>query len=168
MALSSDILLILLLLVSAVTDLVTHKIYNCVTFPAVAVGLLLNFLSHGVSGLTSSMLGLAIGFCIFAIVFAFGGVGGGDVKLMAAVGAVGGYPFILNACFYGILTGGILAIAVMIWKGTFWRGLKNIFRLILSFFMPGLKTEALKLSNSEKIPYGAALSVGTFIAWIFR
>ncbi|MFH1904165.1 MAG: A24 family peptidase [bacterium] len=164
----SDILLILLLVISLTTDLITHKIYNCVTFPAVAVGLLLSVWNHGISGLTSSMLGLAIGFSIFAVVFAFGGVGGGDVKLMAAVGAIGGYPFILNACFYGILAGGILAIAVMIWKGTFWRGLKNIFRLILSFIMPGLKTEALKLSNSEKIPYGAALSVGVFIAWVFR
>ncbi len=164
----SDILLILLLVISLTADLITHKIYNCVTFPAVAVGLLVNILNHGVSGLTSSMLGFAIGFCVFAIVFAFGGVGGGDVKLMAAVGAIGGYPFILNACFYGILTGGIMAIAVMVWKGTFWRGLKNIFRLSFSFVIPGLKTEALKLSNSEKIPYGAALSVGTFIAWIFR
>ena len=163
-----DILLILLLVISLTTDLITHKIYNCVTFPAVAMGLLLNILNHGVGGLTGSMLGLAIGFSVFAVVFAFGGVGGGDVKLMAAVGAIGGYPFILNACFYGILTGGVMAIAVMIWKGTFWRGLKNIFYLSFSFVMPGLKTEALKLSNSEKIPYGAALSVGVFIAWIFR
>ena len=164
----SDILLILLLAISLTTDLITHKIYNCVTFPAVAVGLSLNIWNHGLSGLAGSMLGLAIGFCVFAIVFAFGGVGGGDVKLMAAVGAVGGYPFILNACFYGILTGGILAIAVMIWKGTFWRGLKNIFHLIFSFVVPKLKIEALKLSDSEKIPYGVALSVGVFIAWVLK
>ena len=164
----SDILLILLLVISLTTDLIAHKIYNCVTFPAVAVGLLISVLNHGLGGLASSMLGLGIGFCVFAIVFAFGGVGGGDVKLMAAVGAIRGYPFILNACFYGILTGGILAIAVMIWKGTFWRGLKNIFRLIFSFVIPKLKIEALKLSDSEKIPYGVALSVGVFIAWVLK
>ena len=90
------------------TDLTWHKIYNYITLPGIVLGLGLNTALYGLPGLRSSGLGLATGFLILLVCFYTGGMGGGDIKLLAAIGALKGFPFILFAVFYTILCGGIL------------------------------------------------------------
>lgn len=90
------VLLFIIFVISAYTDLAHHKVYNWVTIPGIIAGLLLNFAFQGFQGLGNSLLGLIIGGGLFLIFFLMGGMGGGDVKLMGAVGALGGYP--LQSC----------------------------------------------------------------------
>jgi len=160
----SDLFLILLLVISAYTDLRKRKILNFITFPAIVIGLILNLIFGGWDGLLNGCLGFLIGFTVFFLLYVFGGMGGGDVKLMGAIGAIKGFPFIIDAMFLSIFCGGILAVIVIIRKGAVWISLKRIFRLIVTILIPGLKTEHVKKEDTYKIPYGFCIALGTFIA----
>src|SRR5438132_1059179 len=68
-------------------DLRTRRIPNALTFGAALLGLVFHAVIGGVSGFGSSLGGLATGLAIFFPIFALGGLGGGDVKLLACIGA---------------------------------------------------------------------------------
>jgi len=61
-------------------------------------------------------LGLAVGFAAGAILFALGGLGGGDVKLLAALGAILGFKGELGVLFYMALAGAVLALLARLRK----------------------------------------------------
>ena len=73
--------------VAAGWDLKTRRIPNRLTFGAAIAGLAYHVLTGGLAGLGQSAGGLAVGLAVFMIPFALRGMGGGDVKLMAALGA---------------------------------------------------------------------------------
>ena len=80
-------------LIAAATDLRRFKVYNVLTLPMLAGGLVASGWIGGLSGLGSSLLGAVIGLVVLAAFFALGGVGAGDVKLFAAIGAwLGAWP----------------------------------------------------------------------------
>lgn len=166
-------ILLLVVTINGITDLVKNKLYNAVNFPAIVLGLLINIF-WGWDAFQLSVVGLVLGFGIFFIVFLFGGMGGGDVKFMAAIGAigiprfhvsVGGYPFILWASFYSALVGGIIAIIAMIANGRLIRSLKNVVRTVLTFIIPMFETVPLKPEDSVKVPYGFGIAVGSLWTW---
>jgi prepilin peptidase CpaA len=130
----------------------------------IVTGLVLNPLLYGWPGLQTSSLGAITGFLVLFPFFLSGGIGGGDIKLLAAIGALKGYPFILWAVFYGILVGGIFALFVMARHGIMWQSIKNICYRGYCLVMPGLKYVPLDKSASLKIPYGVAIGVGTIWA----
>ena len=75
------------LLVAGVTDLRSSKVPNWLTISAMAGGLLSHSLLNGLSGLLFSAKGLGLGFALFILLYVMGGMGAGDVKLLAAVGS---------------------------------------------------------------------------------
>ncbi|UCD84719.1 MAG: prepilin peptidase [Deltaproteobacteria bacterium] len=158
----------LLLLTTAITDLAYKKIYNFITIPAMVLGLLGNACFGGWDGLQLSLIGLLVGGGVFFLIFIFGGIGGGDVKLMAAIGALMGYPFIVGAVFYSVLVGGLMAIILMIWRNALWSSVKNISLSLYTAFVPGLERVPLNPENSLPVPYGMAIVLGTLGAWIER
>lgn len=160
-----DVCLLALLLISGYTDLRCRKVYNAVTFPAIGIGLLLNPVLFGIPGLKSALIGFAVGFGLFLLIYVLGGIGGGDVKLVGAIGALGGYPFIVYAIFYSALVGGGIAVLELIWQKRLLRSLKNIFITIFSFLIPRMKTIPLDPRESIKVPYGFGIAAGTFWAW---
>src|SRR5207248_19483 len=78
--------------VAAVTDVWKFKVYNALTLPLVLSGLLYHAVVGGWAGLLGSLLGCLFGFAILFAFFLMGGMGAGDVKLMAAIGAWLGVP----------------------------------------------------------------------------
>lgn len=76
--------------VCAITDLWKGKIYNAVTYPAMAIGVVLALAQHGAPGIFYALGGFAVGFFPAFVLFALGGMGGGDVKLLGAIGAIAG------------------------------------------------------------------------------
>jgi len=160
-------LLYLTIGICAVTDILHGKIYNKITYPAIILGVLIAF-TGGLLIIKSSIIGLLIGFILFFFVFLVGGFGGGDVKLMAAIGAIKGYPFILYASFYSALVGGIISLGMMIWKGKFLNSMRNIFNVLfsypLSLIFPGVKPVNLNPENSQRMPFGFAICLGTIWA----
>lgn len=158
------IFLILLLTITTYTEITDRKVYNWLTVPAILVGLLFNFTSLGLPGLGSSGLGFTIGFGLFLIIFLFGGMGGGDVKFMGAVGALMGYPFIISVIFYTALVGGLMAIVLLIWRSKLREGLSRSFQMLFALGRRSGKKGAEEETQVGEVPYALAMVIGTIIA----
>lgn len=120
------VVLFCLLFVAAVTDLRRHKIYNWTTYTGMLAALVLNALGWGTRGtgwasLQDSLAGLiACGF-IMLFCFVLFNLGGGDVKLIAMIGAFLGLQQGIEALLWTCVLGGISAVAMLIWQLGFLR-----------------------------------------------
>jgi Flp pilus assembly protein protease CpaA len=103
--------------VAAATDLRSFKIHNVLTLPLLACGLVYHGVVDGSAGLADSALGAVVGFSLFFFVFLLGGMGGGDVKLMAGVGAWLGAPAALAVATVASLAAGAYALVVIATSG---------------------------------------------------
>ena len=148
---------------AAVSDLRYQRIPNKLTYPAAVSGLALHGLASGWGGLKDSMSGLVLGFSVLFLCYMFGGIGGGDVKLAAALGALVGFEVTQLGLLYMGLLGGVMALSIMIWKGKLLASLRRTGRFFLSVFVPFLETEMPKTENSDVFPLGVAISGG--FAW---
>ncbi len=83
-----------------ITDMKWGRIYNWLTFPAIFAGWLINLALFGFSGLGYSFLATLAGIGLYIIPAAFGLIGMGDVKLMGAIGALGGTSFVVTVFLY--------------------------------------------------------------------
>jgi Flp pilus assembly protein protease CpaA len=110
-------LLLALAAAGAVWDVTSGRVPNTLTYTGALVGLALNALVRpsGI-GLGPAALGLAVGFVPLFLVYLAGGLGGGDVKLMAAVGAFLGPYTTAYALLYSCLVGAVLSVAIIFWK----------------------------------------------------
>ena len=153
-------ILILLLAVSVFTELKDHRIPNWLTLSGAGMGLFLGYLPGG-ADLASSIIGFAIGFGVLFIFYVFGGMGGGDVKLMGAVGALQGSPLIFTTVVYTALIGGVMAVFILIWHQKFWSGMG---RSIIMFFRSKKAAEAAPPTHAlPTVPYGLAIAAGTVL-----
>jgi len=151
------------LLISVVTDLASRRILDWVTYPAIALCLLLRAWEQGLGdlehGAVSGLVGLAGAGGLFALLAAWRkSFGWGDVKLMAAVGAALGYPLVLAALAFISLTGALQAMVTLIWQGAVWdtirRAMEGIGRRLKL-------TKAGETGPSRHIPYGVAIALGS-------
>src|SRR5262245_20276027 len=97
-------------LVAAATDLRQFKIYNKLTVPLLLSGLICHGLVGGAGQLSNSLLGMFVGCGILIPFYLMGGVGGGDVKLMAGVGAWLGGPLTFYVFVVAAVAGGVYAL----------------------------------------------------------
>ena len=135
-------------LTASVEDLIRREIPNWIPATGVLGGLCAAAGIGGWQGAASSLLGSAIGFAVFLVFYALGGMGGGDVKLMAGFGAVLGSGRMLAASVMIALVGGVFAAAAMAWH----------------------KASKNKNGTAERayIPYAPAIAVGGWLAlWTF-
>ena len=103
--------------IAMVTDLRSRRIPNLLTFPAMLVGILLRTTFQGWEGLGLSLCGLVGGPLLLLLLHTGRGLGMGDIKLAAAVGAILGPPLTLVAMLLTALAGGVLAIASQLRPG---------------------------------------------------
>lgn len=155
-------------LIASVTDLWRQKIYNWLTLPTLALGLLLNTVQYGLSGLGYSLLGCLLAFGVYLVLGLLGAMKGGDLKLAAAMGACLGWPLTLSALFYGFLCGGVLALIWALIHGTLGGSLKKVGYSALARFTPGMEAKhELQDSASPPMPYGAAIALGgVAVQWL--
>ena len=73
--------------VAGVTDIWKFRVYNALTLPLLVAGLVYHGFAEGTPGLVLSVIGMLLGFGVLILFFLLGGYGGGDVKLLAAIGA---------------------------------------------------------------------------------
>jgi prepilin peptidase CpaA len=99
---------------AAVQDVRARKISNWFTVGGLAAGLILAAHTGGCSGLWHAAEGAAAGFAVFFGMHLLGGLGGGDVKLMAAFGALLGAKGVLLAAVLAAGLGGLVAAAVAV------------------------------------------------------
>ena len=169
-----ELILLILLVTAAFTDLAYGKVYNWATLPAIVLGLLLGYVLGGVNqgrstpdqfSLVQSLLGIALAGGIFGVFFLLGAFGAGDLKLAVAVGALKGWSFALAAIAYAALVGGAVALAVLVWKGQLRRGLKDSLTAVVR---PGKRAKGLDPDSPARltVPYGFAISAGTLWVWL--
>jgi prepilin peptidase CpaA len=161
-----DVCALLLLVLCAGWDVRYRRIPNWATLPGVALGLGLNGLFLGWQGLKVSGLGLLVGFGSLLILFVLGWMGGGDVKLMAAVGALKGYPFVVSALFYSLIVGVVIGVVLLIWNRKALRTLKNMFFVIGSRVSKVIPRQNIDREQTQKLPFGLAIVLGTIWAMI--
>ena len=140
-------------------DLLTRRIPNWLTFPAVGAGIIAQACAHGLSGALAGVLGAALGFGIFFPMFAAGYMGAGDVKLQMAVGAWLGWWLALHVAVGAILVGGLYALGEVIFRGRFPTVLRSGWSFLRSLVFPGLVAEKLKVDESRKFAFGACIAI---------
>src|ERR1039458_5348967 len=124
-------------------DLRRRQVANCITLAGVGAGLGWHAWTGGAAGLGRAAGGAAVGFLVFLVFYLAGGMGAGDVKLMAAFGALLGTSGILLAALFAAPAGGLMAAAWLAWK----RGAGDI---------------------SGAIPYAPAITLGAWLALMGR
>lgn len=163
-----DLVLLLMLSISLVTDLRSRNIYNWITLPAIGLGIVWHTWRDGWVGFSYSGEGFLLGLGVLLIPYLLGGMGAGDVKLMAAIGALTGPAFVFSSFLYSSIIGGAIALAIMIRQGEWKRSLHRIGHAL--FF---LRTNAGALQALDKteihgaFPYGVAITFGTLAAYLW-
>jgi prepilin peptidase CpaA len=163
---ATDVGALILLGVCAYWDLRYRKIPNWATLPGIVLGLTLNGLFRGWGGMKASGIGFLVGFGALLVLFVLSWMGGGDVKLMAAVGALKGYPFVVSALFYSLIVGVVLGVIMLIWNRKTLRTFKNLFFVVGSRLSPLIPKRDIKREETQKIPFGLAIVLGTIWAMI--
>lgn len=163
---AGNTILTVFLIVAVVIDLRSRRIPNKLTASMAAAAVALNVFDAGAAGAWFSAKGLLAGAALLLIPFAAGGIGAGDVKMLAAVGALKGAEFALAAFLFAGIAGGLIAGASVIankqGKETMGR-IKNVLLLAAAGAKPAAEAE----SNAKKrraIPYAGAIALGTLAA----
>ena len=103
---------IVIAVVAALWDLRTRRIPNLLTFGAALAALLVNAYLSGLTGLGWSIAGWLVGVAFFFPFFALGGMGAGDVKLLAALGAWLGPALAVWVALFSLIAGGVLGLSL--------------------------------------------------------
>lgn len=165
-----NLILALVLLICSITDLREQKIYNKVLLPAFIFGFCYSIAAAGWTGFQQSILGTLVGLAILVIPFAMGGMGAGDVKLLAVIGAFKGPLFVFYTALGMGLAGGVMALAVVAYKAQLFNKPLRFLRGLWLMLSSGFKILDFDY-NHEKImlPYGLAIAIGVVGAfWWMR
>jgi prepilin peptidase CpaA len=103
-------------LAAVVCDIVRHRIYNALVYPGIVVAILANTLIPEARGWQDSLLGFGLCGGAMFVAFAFFDIGGGDVKLLAMMGAFLGLSQGIEAMLWTLVIGMVLGLAVLIWR----------------------------------------------------
>jgi len=165
--LSTTAVMVAVVFIAVITDVRSGKIYNSVTLPAAIIGLILNGVFHGLDGIGASLLGLAAGFGVVLFSSLFGRIlGGGGIKLLMAVGALQGPEFLLWTVIYTAIAGGIMAIAITLWRKDF---LASMRRLWAGLTMRLFARVPIDVSDgtpvTARLPYAIPIAAGSLVAF---
>ena len=150
-------------LIIAGIDLKTRRIPNYLTFTCAAGGLGFQVGVHGWAGLGDGLLGLILGFLLLILPYLKGGMGAGDVKGLAALGAWLGPGRTFSLFVFVGLSGGLLIVAVLWWRGVLWAKVREAWVSLVSWILwrqPLLEPISPSGEDRARIPYGAALALG--------
>ncbi len=150
-------------LAATAIDLRTRRIPNGLTAAMTGIGFALS--ATGVSGtpLAGAFVGFALGFALMLPGYGLGATGAGDVKLMAAVGAIVGPPLVVTAFLCTAIAGGVLALAVAVRRRRLAATLTGTGRLIGSGGRHRIETA----TAAHRFAYGPAIAAGSLVAtWL--
>ena len=152
--------------IAAVTDVQSRRIPNLLTGPALLIGFGLHAALGGWRGLEHSFVAALIAGGIFFVLFLTGGMGGGDVKLIAAVGALAGLTHVAYALIFTGLAGGVMALALVARRRRFRQTFSNVESLVIHHRLHGLEPHPqINVGNEAalRLPYALAIAAGAAI-----
>ena len=161
---SAIVVLLTVVLVTAMcTDLRSSRIPNWLTFPAMGLALLAHAWLAGVPGALFSLAGLGAGLGLFFILYVTGSIGAGDVKLMAAVGAIMGPYDALLSGLLAMMVGGVYALGAMCYQWGFITTGRKLHCAIQGTMLTGEKVWVEELQLPFRLRYGLAVAGGTLL-----
>jgi prepilin peptidase CpaA len=152
------------------SDLRTRRIPYLLTLPVIALGLALGTFMDGLAGFGTALGGAALATALLIGPFALGGIGGGDVKMMAAVGTLVGPQALLASLGTGVLLGGVFGAWALWRRGRLAERLLAIVTLchsaVLTRSADPLRAPAAD-AGAVTLPYSVPLGLGTALAlWL--
>ncbi len=163
------------LIVAAVIDGWKLKVPNWITFPMIVSGWVYSTAWYGWEGLAWSMVGTIVGLALLLPAYAIGGMGAGDVKLLAGVGAWMWSETTFYAFCVSAIVGGVIAVGMVIARKR-WTKHKNQFWVICNEILTIQNPDQLSAIAAERkssmmlLPYGIPIALGTigYFTWLGR
>jgi prepilin peptidase CpaA len=147
-------------------DLRQRRIPNGLTFGASLLALAYAMGMSGVEGFETAAMGWLTGAALFFPFFALRGMGAGDVKLLAALGAWLGPSQVIWVAVFATMAGGILAIIVSLARGYLTTALSNVWLIFTHWRVAGIQpVPGLMLTDtrSPRLAYAVPVAVGLMV-----
>ena len=150
------------------TDVRWGKIFNKITFPLMLTGFFLNALFRGIAGSLESVegFGAAIGLALLLTLVAGPGLGGGDIKLIAAIGALCGPAFVLWTCLFTALAGSVIFLIPLLRRGLLIYTVRNFAGNLYRKYLLQMPVDVAEGSRSGKQPFSVAIVAGVILAFV--
>jgi len=158
-----------ILTVAVYFELKTGRIFNTLTMSALLLGLAANTVIGGFGGLAWSSIGALVGFSIYFFFYLVGlmlnckFLGGGDVKLMAGIGAVCGLKFTFYVVLWASIVAAVMGVFVLVRNGVLLKGLVRSLRLF--FLMPPEREDENPIVEGG-VSYCLAIALGALITFM--
>jgi prepilin peptidase CpaA len=157
---------LVLSVVAAATDLARGRIYNWLTLPGLVLGLGVSLWFGGWTGVLDSLLGVSAGLLLYGWMYGLGVMGGGDVKLLMALGAWGGSRYAFDTALLGVLLGGLMAVIFLFSRGKLGGFLRRMRQSAVSLLVKELEFDAPKIDHKETMPFGVPIAAAAvWSAW---
>jgi len=155
---------------ACVSDLRTRRIPNALTFGSAIAAIAAHGAIGGADGLMTGAGGWLVGIALFFPLFALGGMGAGDVKLLGAIGAWLGPLAVFHVGIYSSMAGGVLAVAVALKAGYLRQAFRNLWGLACYWMTTGLKPApglTLEDEHAPKLAYAVPVFTGLLVTlWL--
>ncbi len=165
--------------VAAYIDGKELRVPNKLTFPMIIAGWIFCTVNAAMNGqgwyvgLGYSLLGTVAGLCTLLPAYAIGGMGAGDAKMMAAIGAWLGATIVFYSFCVGTIVGGIMAVIMIISAGDTMKHYHQFFMILNEFQTVRDPEKLAKIATERKttmrlLPYGIPMAIGTvlYLAWM--
>jgi prepilin peptidase CpaA len=147
-------------------DIATRRIPNALTFGASVAALVFHLAASGVSGFGLSLAGLVVGLLLFFPIFALGGLGAGDVKLLACIGAWMGPMGAVWTAMYGAMAGAVMALGVVLIRGYARQAFANVWLLLSHWRIVGIRPLpelTLEHGKGPRLAYALPITLGALV-----
>ena len=155
---------------ACVTDLRSRRVPNILTLSAAGAAIAYHAATTGLAGVGFAGLGWGLGLLLFLPFFAVRGIGGGDVKLLAALGAWLGPSMVLWVAAFAAIAGGVFALVVSAMHGYTRQAFTNVWGLLSYWRVMGVKTHpglTLDATVAPRLPYALPMAAGLGITlWL--
>jgi prepilin peptidase CpaA len=159
---------VIVLAIATFTDLRSRRIPNWLVLPFMIAGICVSGWLHGWDGIRHSLSGLALGAVLFGVLYWLGGMGMGDLKLCAAIGAWVGPKQLILALVLTSMAGGVMALCWAAAGGFLGELFQGTGDLLFGFGKRGLRpdpTYTLSNPSARKMPYAPAIAIGTIVSF---
>jgi len=159
-------LVCVILVVAAWIDGKQLRVPNWITFPMVLSGIVYNTYLNGWAGLGDSLLGMTVGLLTLLPLYAVGGMGAGDVKLMAGIGAWLGATVTWWAFVATVVVGAVMAVCMVLYKKAFQKHYTQFLMIFMEWTTIRNPKELSRIAADRKptmflLPYGIPICIGS-------